>query len=59
MHIGRPPLPTERKQRNRVQVALTDAELRRLQAAAGGEALGSYIRRILVRHLGRSSVGRK
>jgi hypothetical protein len=57
--IGRPPLPKGRKQRNRLQVALTDEELTGLQAAAGDEALGSYIRRVLVRHLGRSHARRK
>jgi hypothetical protein len=56
---GRPPLPNERRQRNRVQVALNDEELKRLCAAAGDEPLGSYIRRVLLRHLGRSVLRRK
>jgi len=50
---GRKPKPPSEKQRNRVVVMLTDAELRALEDAAEDGALGTYARRVLIRHLAR------
>lgn len=49
---GRKPLG-ELKQRNRVTVLLTDQELAELKRAAGEESHGTYVRRLLLRHLAR------
>ena len=48
---GRPPKPTDEKQSERILVSLTPEEKRVLEEAAGEEPLGSYLRRLLVRHL--------
>ena len=50
---GRKPAPPDVKQRNRVTVILTDAEHGALVDAADEMPLGSYVRRVLVRHLAR------
>ena len=50
---GRPPLPGGEKQAHRVMVNLTAAEHRALAKAAGGEPLGGFVRRVLLRMLSR------
>jgi hypothetical protein len=50
---GRKPLPLDQKQRHRVVALLTDAELKALDDAAGDEALGTYVRSLVLRHLAR------
>lgn len=50
---GRSPLPPEEKQSERVMVTLTPPERARLERAAGEGPLGTYIRRVLIRHLAR------
>lgn len=50
---GRPSKEAGEKQSERVLVSLTPEEKRALEEAAGDEALGSYLRRLLVRHLSR------
>jgi hypothetical protein len=42
------------KQRNRLMVSLTDSEWEALVEAAGREALGSFIRGVLLRYLRRA-----
>jgi hypothetical protein len=50
---GRPPKEARHKQSERVLVSLTPEEKSALEEAAGDEALGSYLRRLLIRHLAR------
>ena len=50
---GRKPLPPEQKQRHRVVAMLTDAEFEALDAATGEQPLGTYVRRLILRHLAR------
>jgi len=50
---GRKPKPVIERQRNPVQVNLTDSEHRGLTEVAGTESLASYVRRLVVRHLAR------
>lgn len=52
---GRKPIPEESRRRNRVMVSLTDSELEQLTAHAEGEALSSYLARLIRRHLARKS----
>ena len=53
--IGRPPLPTNARRRNRVTIMLTDREAVALRRAADrAEALGTAARRVLLGALGRS-----
>ena len=51
---GRPAHPPERRRRNRVALRLTDAELRRLEAAAArrDQPLAQFARGALLRALG-------
>ncbi len=50
---GRKAKPLGEKQRNRVVLLLTDDELRQFGRAADAESLGTYARRIVLRHLAR------
>jgi hypothetical protein len=50
---GRPKKVTGEKQRHAVSAKLTDAEHRKLSEAAGREPLGTYVRRLILRHLAR------
>lgn len=43
----------EQRQRNRAMVTFTDEELAALEEAAGDEALGTFLRRIVLRYLAR------
>ena len=52
--MGRPPKPHADKQRNRVVVMLTDAELREVQRRAGETPLGTWLHERLVRGFRRS-----
>ena len=53
--VGRPPKSIEDRQRNRLTVTLTDAELGKLQelAEASGQPIGTVAREILARSLRR------
>ncbi len=51
---GRKPGPPEARRRNRLQVNLTDAEYEALCALANPKTPATYVRRLVVRHLGRS-----
>lgn len=50
---GRPPKPASKRQRHSVTAKLTDAEFRALTEAAGGELLGVFLRRLVLRSLAR------
>jgi len=50
---GRKAKPLADKQRNRVVMLLTDEELDELGDASESEPLGTYARRVLLRHLDR------
>ena len=50
---GRKPKPADQKQSRMVQVNLTPGEFADLERAAKGELLGTYARRVLLRHLAR------
>jgi hypothetical protein len=50
---GRPPKPAAERQSEAVMVRLTPAERAALERAAGGEALGAFLRGIVLRTLGR------
>ena len=50
---GRKPLRDELRRSKRVMVTLTKAEHAEALEAAGEEALGTYMRRVLLRHLAR------
>jgi hypothetical protein len=56
--VGRPPKDPAEKLGERVMVNLTQAEAAALRKAAGEEPLGSYLRRLVVRHL-RAKGGRR
>jgi len=45
------------KQRQRIMLTLTDRERRELEQAAEGEALGTFVRRIVLRYLARRKGG--
>ena len=51
--MGRPPKRRSEKQRNRVVVMLTDAELREVRRRAGETPLGTWLHELLVRVLRR------
>lgn len=52
--MGRPPIPPEERHRNRVSVNFTDREYSELVKLAGeDESVGTLIRRIVKRYLGR------
>ena len=53
MGSGRPRKPATEKQRHSVAASLTDTEYRELGEAAGQEPLGTYLRRLILRHLAR------
>jgi hypothetical protein len=53
MGSGRPRKPASEKQRHSVAASLTNAEYRELGEAAGREPLGTYLRRLILRHLAR------
>ena len=50
---GRKPIPPEDRRRNRIMVSLTDAEHEDLLGAAEGEPAGTFVHRLIVRHLAR------
>jgi len=50
---GRKPKPPGEKQSEKVQAAFTPAELRKLREAAGEKPVGSYLRKLVLRHLAR------
>lgn len=52
---GRPPIPPEQRQCNRVSITLTDAEMEELERRAGDVSLAGYCRRVVVRHLMRGA----
>lgn len=52
---GRPPIPQEQRQCNRVSITLTDAEMEELERRAGDEWLAGYCRKVVVRHLTRGA----
>ena len=51
--MGRPPRPKDVKQGERIMVTFTESERRDLEGAADGEPLGTYVRRLVLRHLAR------
>ncbi len=51
--IGRPPKPREALRRNRIMLNLTDAEIRRIEDAAGDEPAPAFARRIVLRSAAR------
>ncbi len=50
---GRKPKPKGEKQANAVASSFTDSEYAKLRDAAGEEPPGTYIRRLVLRHLAR------
>ena len=50
---GRPPLPADQVRKHRIMVNLSVQELDQLEAAAGHEPLGAFVRRVLLRYLAR------
>jgi hypothetical protein len=54
---GRPPKPPGEKQSEKLMVTLTPSERRKLEAAAGDEPLGTYLRRLVLRSLARTKRG--
>lgn len=50
---GRKPKAVEDRQRNRATVSLTDEEYEELEAAAGDESIGTFLRRVVLRYLAR------
>ena len=50
---GRKPKPRDQKQGHTVASSFTDAERAELAQAAGDEPLGTYVRRVVLRHLAR------
>lgn len=51
--MGRPPVAPEERHRNRVTINLTDREYEELTQAAEDEAVGTLLRRIVLRYLAR------
>ena len=51
--MGRPPLPLDELRNRQVKLRLTEDEFQELEAAAGHEPLGAFIRRVLLRYLAR------
>jgi len=51
---GRPPLPADVRKGERVLVNLTESEREALERLAGDEPLAAYLRRLILRHLGRT-----
>jgi len=51
--VGRPPKPPGEKQDQAIMAKFTPSERAALEAAAGGEPLGTYLRRLVLRHLAR------
>lgn len=50
---GRKPKPAEERLRNRLMFALADDEYQELVEVAGGEAVSAFVRRLVLRHLGK------
>ena len=50
---GRKPKPAHEKKGHAVTVNLTEAEHSELRSAAAREPLGTYLRRLILRHLAR------
>ena len=53
MGAGRKPKPASEKQSRLVMVSLTPDEHRGLREAASDEPIGTYVRRLIQRHLAR------
>lgn len=53
MGAGRKPFPKDERRDSKVMLRFTEAERREAEAAAGDEALGVFIRRIVLRYLAR------
>lgn len=50
---GRPRKEASEKQERTVSASFTEIEYRELENAAGREPLGTYVRRLILRHLAR------
>ena len=50
---GRPRKKASTKQRHGIGLTVTGAEFRQLEDLADGEPLGTYVRRLVLRHLAR------
>ena len=50
---GRKPLPKGLRRDRKVMSTFTDAEHRELEEAAGDEPIGTFVRRVVLRHLAR------
>jgi len=49
--IGRPPLPPQDRRSEKLLVALTRGERRRLERVVGAGPLSTYMRRVLMKHV--------
>jgi hypothetical protein len=49
--VGRPPLPSKDRRSEKLLVALTRSERRRLERVVGAEPLSSYMRQVVLQHL--------
>jgi hypothetical protein len=49
--IGRPTLPPKDRRSEKLLVALTRGERRRLERVAGAEPLSTYMRRVVMQHV--------
>jgi len=53
IRIGRPPLPPRDRRSEKLLVALTRGERRRLERVVGAEPLSTYMRRVVLQHVAR------
>jgi hypothetical protein len=49
--VGRPPLPPKDRRIEKLLVALTRGERRRLERVVGAEPLSTYMRRVVMKHV--------
>lgn len=49
--IGRPPLPSKDRRSEKLLVALTRSERRRLERIVDAEPLSTYMRRVVLKHV--------
>ncbi len=54
---GRPPKPAAERHSERVLVSFTPAERAALEAAVGEEPVATYLRKLVLRHLGTRAKG--
>jgi len=51
--VGRPPLPPKDRRSEKLLVALTRGERKRLEQVVGPESLSTYMRRVVMTHVAR------